>query len=474
MKRFLLLTTLLGLGHFGWSQACTTSSNIDACPANTPTSETNFNNPTLFSGTALTKGAQYKFENVLTVGNPGQILDAIVTIDSIHNATMVGAQNPSIDDNGASDQNNQPIVGLFAPRIAPDINLTCTDRIGFVQFTITFYPDFTGNTLPTPVVVSNLNFVHYDIDGFVVNSSAGGTNGSFREIGYVKKISANNPINLAATPTELIGVGTVNEPTSSWLLTFGSTIERTGVSKCAEVAYASNFQTAQTSVSFRMGYEYKAPVPCNNVSNRPTRQYGMKSGCFNLPGGGPLPVSLTGLNVALNQGVATLTWNTAQEYNVRKYEIYRSVDGTNFVPVGTVTARNLLTRQTYQYRDEIPASSQAPVLYYKVRVIDIDDSYRFTPIVSVRAGKATPGKLVVTPNPTRGDAQLRFTTVETGIATIRVFDATGRVVMEQQTQVLPGTNQVSLQRLNQLAEGTYAAQVMVGSERMNTQFIIWK
>jgi hypothetical protein len=469
-----LLTLVLLLSLDAFAQPCTTSSNIDACPPNTPVSETNFNNPILFSGTALTKGARYKFENVLTVGTPPQILDAIVTIDSIHNATMTGAQSPSIDDNSASDQNNQPIVGLFAPRIAPDQALTCTDRIGFVQFTITFYPDFTGSTLPSPVVVSNLNFVHYDIDGFVVNSSAGGVNGSFREIGYVRKISANNPVNLAATPTELIGVGTVNEPNASWLLTFGSTVERTGVSKCAEVAYASNFLTAQTSVTFRMGYEYKAPVPCNNANTRPTRQYGMKSGCFNLPGGGPLPVSFTGLNVALNQQIATVSWHTLQEFNVRAYEIYRSVDGTNFTPVGTVAARNVLTRQTYQFRDDISSLGQQAVVFYKVRVIDIDDSYRYSPIVSMRVGKATPGKLAVTPNPTRGDAQLRFTSQQTGIATIRILDAAGRVVLEQQTQVMPGTNQISLQRLTNLAEGTYAAQVILGQERMNTAFVLWR
>ncbi|MFZ4059053.1 MAG: T9SS type A sorting domain-containing protein [Ferruginibacter sp.] len=474
MKQFFTFLTI-ALAATAQAQVCTTTNGIDNCPVNTTTSITNFSNPTLFSGTALTKGAKYKFENVITiVGTPNQILDAIITIDSLSNATMTNVTSPSIDDDGASDQNGATIVGLFAPRIAPDVNLTCTNRSGFVQYTITFYPDFTGTTLPTPAVVSNLNFVHYDIDGFPVNSSAGGVNGYYKEIGYVKKLSANNPINNASTSTELTNAGTVNEINgTSWLLTYGSTTERTGVSKCSEVAYSSNFSTAQSSVTFRMGYDYKAPVPCNGASNRPTRQYGSKSGCFNLPGGGPLPVSLNNLSVAYNAGVSSVNWTTLQEFNLKSYEIYRSVDGINFAPVGNVISRNLLTKQTYQFSDQV-GNVSASHIYYKLRIIDIDNSYRFSNIVSVKTNGYKTNQLIVTPNPSSSDAQIRFNAVKGGIASIVVLDAAGKTILQQQSTLMVGNNNISLNKLSALSEGMYTVKMLTNNEQYTTSLIIWR
>jgi hypothetical protein len=348
MKKFFLLSLAIFTTFFLIAQPCTTTG-FDNCSGSS-TVVTNFINATQVTGTgaALSVGAKYKFNNVTTISALNY--DAIVTIDAIVNATLSGAQNPSIDDDNAANETG--VAGtqsaLFAPRIAPDQTLSCTDRTGYVEFTVRFYLHYSGNgTPPTAAVgLNNLNFLHFDMDG-----GTQGNNGYFKEIGYVKIIAAGNPTNIGGINTELTNGGNIG----GWLLTRGSTTERDGVSRCAEVIEKTIYTGLQSSISFRMGYDYKAPsTNCNNISIQPTRQYGSKFGCFTLPGGGgPLAAKMKELTVSYNTGNAKLSWISLEETNVLTYEILRSFDGVDFRPIGQVKATGATQTKQYKYVDNV-------------------------------------------------------------------------------------------------------------------------
>ncbi|MEI9958060.1 MAG: hypothetical protein WDM90_17550 [Ferruginibacter sp.] len=67
---------------------------------------------------------------------------------------MADADSASFDNDNAADESNTAgtQAALFAPRIAPDQILSCTNRTGYVEFTIKFYTRFTGNNMPVSVV----------------------------------------------------------------------------------------------------------------------------------------------------------------------------------------------------------------------------------------------------------------------------------------------------------------------------------
>jgi Secretion system C-terminal sorting domain len=465
MKKIFTLLLVLFSTIILRAQVCTITG-FDVCTPGPAVPASDFRNPVQITctGSPLTVGAKYKFDFALPTLN----LDAVVSIDAIVNATMAGALNPSIDDDGSADETNTAgtQIALFAPRIAPDQILSCTNRSGYVEFTVQFYTHYTGNAAPAtaPVAVANLNFLHFDMDGSPI-----GNDGFFREIGYVK-VNGTSPLNFAAIGTELSNGGNIG----GWLLTYGSITERNSVSRCAEVIEKSVYSAPQTAVSFRMGYDYKAPtVNCSANSIQWTRQYGSKFGCYNLPAGGLLPVTLTDLAVNYKDGTANISWMSQQEINVAGYEIQRSLDGVNFEFAGTVKATHLTAAQQYRFTDNV-ASFSAKYIFYRVKVIDQNNSTKFSNTVSVRLTDIAAKEMTISPNPSSTNAQVRIKMTKATKGDISVFDAAGKVVLRQQASLLAGNNSIILNDITTLSGGYYTVRLVANEETFTSKLLIWK
>ncbi len=464
MKKILTLSfTLLAAISLN-AQVCTTSG-FDVCDAGTGV-VSDFRNAVQISGTGtpLTVGAKYKFNNAI----PSLNLDAVISIDAMVNATMAGAASPSIDDDAAADETGtvSSQIALFAPRIAPDQVLSCNNKSGYVEFTVKFYTHYSGNTLPIPgteIAVSNLNFLHFDMDG-----SMQGSDGWFKEIGYAK-VNGADPVNYGSAASELL-----SSDNNGWLLTMGSITERNGVSRCAEVIEKSVYFLPQSAITFRMGYDYKAPsANCGSISIQPARQYGSKFGCFNLPAGSPLPVSLVNLAANYNAGKANITWTSLQEHNLDSYEIQRSYDGINFETAGNVKANNLTSLQQYKFTDNLPAINSKNI-YYRVRVVDLDYSMKLTNTVSIKITDWKNNEMVIAPNPSSNGAQIKIKIAKAATGDISVFDAAGKLVLKQQATLLAGSNTVVLNNITLLAEGYYTIRLIANNETFSSKLLIWK
>ena len=447
------------------AQVCTQSS-FEACTGSSAIIS-DFRNAVQITGTGnpLTVGSKYKFNYAI----PSLNLDAVISIDAIVNATMSGASNPTIDDDGAANETNivGTQAGLFAPRIAPKQILSCNDVSGYVEFSIKFYTHYYGNGTPvsnTEIAVSNLNYLHYDIDG-----NTQGNNGWYRKTSYVK-MNGTDPVNYSTATTELSDAGN----TGDWLLTYGSTTERNGVSRCGEVIQKSIYFLPQTAISFRMGYDYKAPsANCNTISIQPTKQYGAKFGCFTLPGAGPLPVSITDLAVNYNNGKTNIVWTSLQEHNLEGYEIQRSADGINFEVAGFVKANNLTSVQQYKFTDNIAALTSKYV-FYRVRIVDMEHSMKLTNTVSVKIADWVNGEMVISPNPSSNNAQIKIKMIKPTIGDITVFDAAGKIVLKQQASLLAGNNTIVINNITTLNDGYYTVRLNTNNETFSTKLLVWK
>jgi Secretion system C-terminal sorting domain len=465
MKKIFTLLLVLFSTIILRAQVCTITG-FDVCTPGPAVPASDFRNPVQITctGSPLTVGAKYKFDFALPTLN----LDAVVSIDAIVNATMADAVSPSIDDDAAADETNTAgtQIALFAPRIAPDQILSCTNRRGYVEFTVQFYAHYAGNALPaTPAIaVANLNFLHFDMDGSPI-----GNDGWFKEIGYVK-VNGASPINFAAGTTELTNGGN----TGGWLLTFGSTTERNSVSRCAEVIEKSVYGAPQTAVSFRMGYDYKAPtVNCAASSFSATRQYGSKFGCYNLPSGGPLPVTITNLAANYNDGKTIISWTSQQEIDINRYEIQRSFDGITFEYAGTVNANKLSSVQQYKFTDNV-ASFSNKYIFYRIKVIEQNSSAKITNVVSVRLTSWKANEMIISPNPSSTNAQIKINTAKASKGDISIFDAAGKVVLRQQAPLLAGNNSIILNDITTLSGGYYTVRLVANEETFTSKLLIWK
>ena len=462
MKKIFTLLLVLSAVLTLRAQTCTTTG-FDLCDPGTGVSS-DFRNAIQISGTGspLAVGAKYKFTNAIPTLN----LDAVVSIDAIVNATLPGT---IIDDDGVSDETciAASQSSLFSPRIAPDQTLTCNNRSGYVEFSIKFYTHYNGNNLPSPgteMAVANLNFLNFDMDGFSV-----GSNGWFKETGYVKT-NLTDPANYSSSATELTDGGNIN----GWLLTYGSASERTGIARCTQVIEKSVYFKPLTTISFRLGYDYKAPTNnCNSTSIQPVRDYGVRLGCFNLPAAGPLPVSLVNFNATDASGKVIVNWTSLQEHDLDSYEIQRSFDGKNFEVAGDVKANNLTSVQNYRFTDNIEAYN-AKYIYYRIRISDLDHSMKLTNTVIVKIAAPKANEMIVSPNPSSSNAQIKVITKAAGSGMITVFDASGKVVLKQQVSLLTGCNTIVLNNVTLLSEGYYTIYLLANNETFSSKLLIWK
>ena len=454
----------------GNSTSCTTNPNIDVCPPTSNTVVGSHRNGTYHHGNSsnhLDEGAVWRFRNMATVGNV--VINVEVTIDEISNATL-----DNIDDDDAVDEGGVSIRNFFAPRIRPDQNLTSSNRRGYVQFSMKFFKNnngFNNNTdadFAIPVSLSNLNYVHYDIDGGNANNTNSGTVGSwFRETGMAKKISANNPMVLANSVSELSSYN-YTDGGANWTGFAGTIFERDGVSRCAQVASSFSYDGSQPGISVRMGYDYNA----GSNGGRPVRQYGSRLGCFNFPSLSTLPVDLMSFSASYSNDQAYLKWTSDHEVNFEKFIVERSHAGVDFVAIAEKMASGNSARNSYELSDDLSAINGS-IFYYRLKMLDKDGRFTYSSIVMVKKDAKAINGIAINPNPVSSSSTtVRFTSSRSSTVELKVVDITGKVLLQQMNKVAEGNNSVSINNLERLKPGLYILQMIHEGESSVVKFSV--
>lgn len=177
-----------------------------------------------------------------------------------------------------------------------------------------------------------------------------------------------------------------------------------------------------------------------------------------------LPVVLAGFNAALENNFRTvhLNWSTAMELNSSRFEIERSADGRNFQKVGTVLANGQTDAIThYSFNDPINPN-QATILYYRLRMVDLDNKQAYSKVAAVRLPKGGT-QVLVAPNPFNNYLQVILDNPKSEPAQIHLLDQQGRFIINKSQTLQKGTNLISLEGLNVLPAGTYLLQIKTTS-----------
>jgi hypothetical protein len=109
-----------------------------------------------------------------------------------------------------------------------------------------------------------------------------------------------------------------------------------------------------------------------------------------------LPVQLTYLKARTIEKTVSLSWETATEHNSKEFVVERGQDLHAFLPVGKVQGSGeSASRVQYSFHDITP---MAGVNYYRLRMVDLDQSYAFSHPVDAVIHTDTPAFLI-SPNP---------------------------------------------------------------------------
>ena len=146
-----------------------------------------------------------------------------------------------------------------------------------------------------------------------------------------------------------------------------------------------------------------------------------------------------------------LKWTVTNEFNVAHYDVEFSADGRNFTSIGQVAASSI--NDVNKYYGFIHGSPVNGTNYYRIKMIDKDGSFKYSPI---RDAAINVSGVLVYPNPFKHALNVVMQTA-TGAVKLRIMDLSGRVIMQQTF-----TGSATVNNLEKLSSGVYILQVIDG------------
>lgn len=174
---------------------------------------------------------------------------------------------------------------------------------------------------------------------------------------------------------------------------------------------------------------------------------------------GVLPVQGLTLQGVKQDETVKLNWENPGVDEYVAYEIERSVDGANFVKIGSMADAH---KTAYAFSDNIATVNSGGV-FYTIKGIKANNTVAFSNTVYVKKNAAI--GLGVYPNPFQSTVSLQLQTSASGIATVSVKDLTGRTLYSKNATVGKGSNFLTLTELQNAQPGAYFIEVVCGGEK---------
>jgi len=164
----------------------------------------------------------------------------------------------------------------------------------------------------------------------------------------------------------------------------------------------------------------------------------------------PLSVKLKTFDGWRGSDFNLLTWVTSSEINHQYFEIERSVDGIDFIPLGKVNgAGTSKIENRYSFKDDKPIQTA----YYRLKQVDLNSNITYSRIIRI-IRPAESMLNAIFQNPVHGILKADLKTTEAGPAQIHIVDISGKTMFTEFIKLQKGFNQYQA-NLNRLSPGTY-------------------
>lgn len=137
------------------------------------------------------------------------------------------------------------------------------------------------------------------------------------------------------------------------------------------------------------------------------------------------PFNFLNFSVNLHQHSALLTWEVENEQRIYEYAVERSLNGTQFIPIGVLSALNG-ERQAYTFTD---VSAQPGETYYRLAITDLDNMVTYSKVLKINIPQ--PDEEVKVYIGSENRIQLLLESAFAGKYKINLFQADGRCVLQK-------------------------------------------
>lgn len=170
----------------------------------------------------------------------------------------------------------------------------------------------------------------------------------------------------------------------------------------------------------------------------------------------PLPVNLHQFVVMPNGCAAKLSWITQEEQNFKGFDIERKWKEAQYKKIAHIKAEGGEEAHTYQWLD---AEEGSGTRQYRLRMIDIDGKFSYSPDASIRLlCELTGNTLRLYPNPTSDIAKLHIPAGNIEDIHIEIISATGQKVYSRLLEFDGNAQEIELP-FSTMASGLYHVKV---------------
>ena len=172
-----------------------------------------------------------------------------------------------------------------------------------------------------------------------------------------------------------------------------------------------------------------------------------------------VPVTFVHLSALRNTDqTINVNWKVANEINLQRYEVERSVNGQDFNAIGNTSPLvNNGGNATYPYRDENPFTE---VNFYRIKAVNINGDIRYSNIVKVVAGR-TESSIAVYPNPVIDKTiHISFKNQQQGNYTIQITNKAGQMIHNDVLYIDQANIVHTVKPKTMLTAGTYQLSIV--------------
>ncbi len=168
-----------------------------------------------------------------------------------------------------------------------------------------------------------------------------------------------------------------------------------------------------------------------------------------------LPVKLLNFEAELLNTDAHLYWTSAMEEGLLSYEVQRSTDGVNFCPVANIQATgSTVSLNEYSYTDNGLQNLNHRVIYYRLKLQDMDGNYSLGPVIEVDLPNNGAGIVSLVPNPSSDVIFIELETSFSIYTSMEINDVFGRTIFSTDAPEMLNANTLKLD-ISHYANGAY-------------------
>lgn len=182
-----------------------------------------------------------------------------------------------------------------------------------------------------------------------------------------------------------------------------------------------------------------------------------------------LPIKIISFQGALVNNKAQLKWTVGDNETGQHFEIEKSSDARAFATIDAVPVTNKSGQESYVYNEAAPLDGGA---YYRIKVMNKDNSQSYTKVVYLRAGSQNEAHaLVLLQNPVHTSLAFTYYALHAKPAVVNLYNAQGAKVQSFSVMLQTGANTIMQPVSSKMTSGVYILEVATAKDRKTVKLI---